>query len=151
MGLRDWLKTLWHPDRAQERLADVDTPQVWTLTRRKRDVNAARVFRALARLLPPHSFIRFEGVSIARDVKGFFASNPADVVLDRRRDTLWPGSYLFHIPASTEVLAALVKLSKSHASDEICDNIIIYQPITDDCSHPKPWSVFLATAPLGAI
>lgn len=136
MSICDWLRKWWKPDWQKEPCKDVDTPHVWSLTHCERRIEPDVVFRTLADLLPAGSSMRLEGVSIARDVESLLTDHPADVILERRRDTIWPRSKLFHVPATHEMLVALAEMCGGHARPEICDHLFIYQADTVMLSWP---------------
>jgi hypothetical protein len=92
-------------------------------------------FASLGRILPPSSYLVFEGTSIAPEVRRLLESAAIPEKRHITRGTIWPRPTTFHVAASPALLSALVELSARHAEPELCDHFHAY----DDSEQMLQW------------
>jgi hypothetical protein len=88
---------------------------------------AAAFFDALVELLPLPTYLRFEGTSVAPDVRALLEANAIAPAMNIRAGTLWPKPSVFHILANELLLRRLGTLARHHGELEICDHFHAYR------------------------
>jgi hypothetical protein len=109
----------------------VEVPlQLWDKPRwelRGGNVDPADVFRALRCLAAEATSLFLEGTSIADDVRRFLEHHREAGPYVPARQTIWPATERFRVPATAEVLEGLAELAESHAQPEIADHLFLYR------------------------
>ena len=88
---------------------------------------ASAFFEALVEFLPLSTYLRFEGTSVAPDVRALLEANAVAPAMNITRGTLWPKPKVFHVLANERLLRTLATLALHLAEPEICDHFHAYQ------------------------
>jgi hypothetical protein len=88
---------------------------------------AQAFFDALVDLLPLPSYFRFEGTSIAPDVRKLLEANAVVSAMQIPAGTLLPKPSVFHVLANEAFSRKLAGLASQYAEPEICDHFHAYQ------------------------
>jgi hypothetical protein len=118
----------------------------WEL--RGNGVDPADMFRALRSLVPQATTLFLEGTSIAADVEAFVRLHQEAGPYVPARQTIWPETQQFRLPATVPVLDGLAELAERHAQPELADHLFLYRGREPLVEYPDAFSddspVFLA-------
>jgi len=87
-----------------------------------------RFMMALPRLLPAESILCLEGCTICQEVQDFLQAKQIVPSVNVKKNTIWPRSQQFHIPATLENIQAIDLFLSGHESSDICDHFKAYGP-----------------------
>jgi hypothetical protein len=104
---------------ARERI-DFDLPQWWQITRIE---SAERFFINARLLLPPDSFIFFEGGHHSQEYHRWLLSKSIDPQYSLRLSTMLFRPFTVHLPATTEILGELAVFASKAAGPELCGDM----------------------------
>ena len=99
---------------------EIDTPSHWGIAPVNDPVG---FFNGLHAIMPEHSVLYFEGVHVCPEAQAFYAAHRAKNAVAVARDTIFPVPESFHLAYSTDVVAGVLKLLKTHEQFNLFNHI----------------------------
>jgi hypothetical protein len=112
---------------SKEELAGIEMD----VTRPHWSVDGPRTFeellRALQGWLPDDAVLYFEGGSPDAEIRAFMRRFAVPEQVRVAMGTIWPRPWVFHVPATAEALAELVRIMDHHAEPQLAIHFHVYR------------------------